>query len=409
MHTSFYVEKFFENSIAKAFRKYHFASVSDWGVAYELENIEAKISENISVAASENLNFDVPEFLRELDLECSKVRKAFKHQVVTFENELLVKRYFHFHQESLIDLIDTLHTGMQTANPFRECVIDRLSGLLKYVEEHFPEYFNQDMKMPIVARQQASKELSLFRESITSKFGDHNVDIGLVELLKSALSDFEEGKESISFRRLNYLRLLRENILDLTREGMSCSETIDLIRVLLHYNYNTQAFYSYLVKYVTWSVNKASLISEKLDHLAYYLKFSNQEYPLVGVAFDHNNPPINIQLAEWISQEIQYLKSKRQLLPTISAEEVVPSDFRINFNLSVSQVAFLFRTFIEAGVIQNENTAELIRFLTKYVKTKRSESISYESFRIKYYSVEAGTKDAVKKTLQSILTFIAKN
>lgn len=377
-------------------------------MAYELENIESKISENISVAVSENLNFDVPEFLRELDQECSKVRKAFRHQVVTFENELLVKRYFHFHQESLIDLIDTLHTDTQTAHPFRECIIDRLSGLLNYLEEHFPEYFNQDMKLPIVAREQACKELSLFRDSMTLKFAAHNVDVGLVELLKNSLSDFTDGNEPISFRRFYYLPQLMGSVLNLTREGMPCSETIDLIRVLLHYNYNTQPFYSYLIKYFTWSVNKASLISEKLDQLAYYLKFSNQEYPIVGVAFDHHSPPINVQIAEWVSQEIQYLRCKRQLLSTISAEEVVSSEFRFNFDLSVSQVAFLFRAFIEAGVIQNENTSELIRFLTKYVKTKRSESLSYESFRIKYYSVESGTKDAVKKVLQSVLNFISK-
>jgi hypothetical protein len=377
-------------------------------VAYELENIEAKISENISVAASENLNFDVPEFLRELDQECSKVRKAFKHQVVTFENELLVKRYFHFHQESLIDLIDTLHTGTQTANPFRQCVIDRLSGLLNYLEEHFPEYFDQDMKMPVVVRDQVNKELSLFRESIPAKFGNQNVDIGLIELLKNGLSDCADRRDALSFRRFYYLRLLKEKILNMNNEDVPCIETVDLIRVLLHFNYNAPAFYNYLVRYVTWAVSKASPISEKLDQLAYYLKFSNQEYPIAGIAFDHNNPPINIQIAEWISQEMQYLKSKRQLLPSISAEEVVPSEFRLNFDLSVSQVAFLFRAFVEAGVIQNENASELIRFLTKYVKTKRAGELSYESFRIKYYSVESGTKDAVKKVLQSVLNLISK-
>jgi hypothetical protein len=75
----------------------------------------------------------------------------------------------------------------------------------------------------------------------------------------------------------------------------------------------------------------------------------------------------------------------------------------------VPHLAYLFRAFIETGVIQNKNTSELIRFLTKYVKTKRSESISQESFRIKYYSVESGTKDAVKKMLQTVLNFINKN
>ena len=85
----------------------------------------------------------------------------------------------------------------------------------------------------------------------------------------------------------------------------------------------------------------------------------------------------------------------------------MPSEFKLNFDISVSHLAFLFRAFIEAGVIQNKNTSELIRFLSKYVKTKKQESISFESFRIKYYSVESGTKDAVKKTLQSVLNFIS--
>jgi hypothetical protein len=87
----------------------------------------------------------------------------------------------------------------------------------------------------------------------------------------------------------------------------------------------------------------------------------------------------------------------------------MPTDFKLNFDLSVSMLAYMFRAFTETGVIQNKNASELIRFLTKYAKTKRSESISYESFRIKYYSVESGTKDAVKKMLQSIINFINKN
>jgi hypothetical protein len=178
----------------------------------------------------------------------------------------------------------------------------------------------------------------------------------------------------------------------------------------MHCNLNHESFYNYLLRYIQWSVNKLSSVNEKLDELAFYLKFANQEASLNNFAFDHNNAPINVQLADWIAQEAQYLKHKQQLMPiTISAEDAVASEFKLNFDLSVSTLAYLFRAFIEAGVIQNKNISELIRFLIKYVKTKRSESISYESFRIKYYSVENGTKDTVKKTLQSVLNFINKN
>lgn len=165
-----------------------------------------------------------------------------------------------------------------------------------------------------------------------------------------------------------------------------------------------------MVRYIQWSVQKTTAVNEKLEELAFYLKFANQETSLNGIAFNHLDAPVNIQIADWISQEVQYLKHKQQLLPmTLDAEDAVPTDFKLNFDLSVSLVAYLFRSFIETGVIQNKNTSELIRFLTKYVKTKKSESISYESLRIKYYSIENGTKDAVKKTLQSILNWINKN
>jgi hypothetical protein len=378
-------------------------------LAYELETIETKITENIFLAASESITVDLPEFLKELDCECAKVKRAFKHQVVSFENENLVKRYFHFHQESLIDLINNIQFKIQKVEgeDVVEPVVTKLSELLVYLEEHFPEYFDQDMKMPLVAMNTIVHELESFVSSVSEKFASANIDIGLIELVKNTIERLISSK-AISFRTFYYLKFLRVHITNLKIERDT--ETIDLIRILMHCNFNEESFYNYLLRYVQWAVNKASTINEKLDELAFYLKFSNQEVSLSSLSFNHLNAPINIQIAEWISEEVQYLKHKQQLTPiTVNAEDAVTSEFKLNFDLSVSTLAYLFRAFIEAGVIQNKNASELIRFLAKYVKTKRSETISFESFRIKYYSVENGTKDAVKKTLQSVLNFINKN
>jgi hypothetical protein len=90
---------------------------------------------------------------------------------------------------------------------------------------------------------------------------------------------------------------------------------------------------------VQWAVNKASTINEKLDELAFYLKFSNQEVSLNSLSFNHLNAPINIQIAEWISQEVQYLKHKQQLTPiTVNAEDAMTSEFKLNFDLSFSGI-----------------------------------------------------------------------
>jgi hypothetical protein len=379
-------------------------------LAYELETIETKITENIFLAASESITFDVPEFLKELDNECLKVKKAFRHQVVSFENENLVKRYFHFHQESLIDLINSIQSNAQSpyAEQLVESVINRLSGVLVYLEEHFPEYFDQDMKMPVASMNLIVEEFRSFVLSLSEKFRKTNVDIGLVELVKNAIEEFILIKKPISFRTFYYIKFLRIHLTNF--QVQTDTETLDVIRVLMHCNFNEESFYNYMVRYIKWSVNKVSTVNEKLDELAFYHKFANQETCLNNLAFNNHGAPINIQLADWITQEAQYLKHKQQLLPMIvDAEDAVSPEFKLNFDLSVPILAYLFRAFIDAGVIQNKNTSELIRFLTKYAKTKRSDSISYESLRIKYYSVENGTKDAVKKTLQSVLNFINKS
>lgn len=379
-------------------------------MAYELEMIETKITEHIFTAASDSISFDVPEFLKDLDGECAKVKKAFKIQVVSFENESLIKRYFHFHQESLIDLINTLQQNIQESGVrhVAEPVIHRLSGLLVFLEEHFPEYFDLDMKMPLVSMDSITNELRSFVALLSDKFGQCNIDMGLIQLLKNSIEQSQSNGKPMSFRTFYYFQFLRHNLENFNVDVST--ETLDLIRLLINCNFNDGRFYNFMERYVNWSVSKALSVNEKLDELAFFLKFVNQQASVTGLSFDRLNPSINIQIADWISQEIQYLKLKQQLVTeNVITEDVVSADFKINFDLSVSALAYLFRTFIETGVIQNKNASELIRFLTKYVKTKRSESISYESFRVKFYSVESGTKDAVKKTLQSVLDFINKN
>jgi hypothetical protein len=248
-----------------------------------------------------------------------------------------------------------------------------------------------------------------FIHHVTEKFSGTNVDIGLVELLKKSVERcfFEKGG-TVSFRQYYYFRFLRLSILN--HNTGPDSETINVITLLMHCNFNEDNFYQYLLRYINWSVSKAQSISDKVDQLAFFLKFANQEGRASRVSYNHKATPLHVQIAEWITQEIQYLKNKQQLAAsTISAEEAIATDFKLNFDLSVSTLAYLFRALAETGVIQNKNTSELIRFLTKYVKTKRSESISYESLRIKYYSTESGTKDAVKKMLEMVLNFINKN
>ena len=155
----------------------------------------------------------------------------------------------------------------------------------------------------------------------------------------------------------------------------------------------------------------AETLSGKLEKLAFYYKVVNQSLVKPGLVFDLSSPSLKEQLSEWILEEILYLERKQQLSVAFpgSAEDQVKKDFKLVFDMSVSQFAYFIKTLIETGVIQNKNISELIRFLSKFVKTKRSESISHESFRIKYYNPEENTKGAIRNLLHTAIGYINSN
>ncbi|PZR19469.1 MAG: hypothetical protein DI538_31120, partial [Azospira oryzae] len=307
-------------------------------VAYELETIETKIEEHIFLASSESITIDAPQFLKELDDECVKIKRAFRNRITSFENDDLIKRYFHFHQESLIDLINSINIKLDGGyhGIYSDSIILKLAALLEYLEDHFPEYFDVDMKMPTASRGRVKEELQSLIRVLSIKFSSPGIDFGLVELLKRSIEEscFDNDCD-VSFRQYYYFKFFNSAVANFdVSEGQ---ETIDLIALLFHVNFNSEKFYKYVVRYIEWAVHKAQSAADKIDQLAFYLKFVNQEGGASKLAYDHQRLPINIQIAEWTAQEIQYLKTKQQMAPySTTVDEAVSPDFKLNFDLSVS-------------------------------------------------------------------------
>ena len=178
---------------------------------------------------------------------------------------------------------------------------------------------------------------------------------------------------------------------------------------LIRINFNDPKFFKFCTGFISSAIQIRETLSDRIDQCAYFYKVVNQTTVIHDVAFDSSVSSIKDQLLEWLSHELDYLHHKQHLQLSPKEGGLIKTDFKIIFDLSVSQLAYLFKIFSEVGIIQNKNTSELIRFLAKFVKTKKAESVSYESLRIKYYNNENGTKDAVKKTFHSLLNYINKN
>ena len=209
----------------------------------------------------------------------------------------------------------------------------------------------------------------------------------------------KEIHQSLTIDQLVYLERLVEELI--SEKGSP--------EVLIYLNFNSRKYFACLTQSIRSHLDSKETRGEKLEMLRQELKAVNQVPCEFGMAYSIKYPSLKQMISDWISEEIQFLESTGPLNTPSNLDEAIKKDFKLEFDMSVSQFAFFIKSFIETGVILNKNVSELIRFLSRFVKTKRSENISSESFRMKYYNVESSTKDSLKNLLHNAIGYINNN
>ena len=72
-------------------------------------------------------------------------------------------------------------------------------------------------------------------------------------------------------------------------------------------------------------------------------------------------------------------------------------------SLSVPQLGFFIKLLVDTGVVNNKNQTELLKTITKTIRTHRNETISLDSLRNKYYNVDKSTTETVKDKLFNMI------
>jgi len=88
-------------------------------------------------------------------------------------------------------------------------------------------------------------------------------------------------------------------------------------------------------------------------------------------------------------------------IPTNGTDSVTQQ--KIETDLSVSQLAYLFRLMYEVGMLKVYNQTDLLKFISINFKTNNTQAISTRSLRSKYYNIDSATRDSVKKLLENLL------
>ncbi|TDQ73831.1 hypothetical protein [Sphingobacterium yanglingense] len=79
---------------------------------------------------------------------------------------------------------------------------------------------------------------------------------------------------------------------------------------------------------------------------------------------------------------------------------------RVKVNLSVDQIAIMLRSLVEADVFDDPNLSKIARRFASFLSSSKTDKISTESLRSKFYNVETKDKEIVLETLRKMIASI---
>lgn len=384
-------------------------------VKYELQELERLIS---SGGRKNNLVEEQNTIQDTINREVERIKHTFILEVFNFTDERHLERYIQYHQQALVRLMDSVIRYENAASEFIEKNLYHgyylgLEELLSFVERHFTKYFDQDAKAPesyiAIARKDASINLKKLQKGLFRK----NADSRIIELMLYVLRKIRDdsSRHNTTYRKVIYAKEVQKELFRLLDSPESNQDINEEIRLIIYYlNYNSIRCFTYHAHYISSMLELAETRAEKIEKLSFLLKSINQAQVKPGIGYNLHAPSISSQLNGYIVEEIDHLERLQQLTsnPTSRSLETLLGSYKIQFEMSVAQIAYLVKLFIEIRIMVTNNVTGLLRFLSKFLVSKRTESFTYDSFRTKFYNVESSTKQSVKIILLKMVDHINK-
>ena len=361
------------------------------------------------------------EFLGECRLlfinDKERIKKQFTLEVFNLVDEQRIRFYIQQHQATIIKLADLIFDYLQPGNTnnitytkrenilfnLYEEIYIQLEDLLNFIEQHFHNYFSRDLKIPEMYRWKIAPEIGNGLKLIKTALQKAKVNNSLINVVCHPFEDFVIAETKISYRELYYLKELQREVLLATDRKNSAISSL-----MIYLNFNSIRFFNY---YVTQFAELTIGIESDIGLIEYYslkLKLLNQEPVKPGYVFKPKLPSIKDQIGTWITEELYFLEKRRQLLTPVSLPKTEDPAVttKVQTSLSVAHLSLGLKLLLDAKVITNKNSTELMRMVARNFRTDRREKISEDSLRNKAYNIESGTVEGMKDVIIGLLNLV---
>lgn len=388
---------------------------------YELREIERIISEDLAnFVKHDHADAELlADFKDEISGLTERIKNDIQNALYTIPDERQLARYIQLHQISLIRLAgrltqyaDPTHiTNSETSDNAALCccLLAGIEELLGFLKKQFPDYFNEDIRIPQTYQRIVAAELSIRLEPLRRRLAELGVREELTEILTKPLTDFILNSSDTTHRRIVFLKKLVRKMNKMIEEGDDPSKAV--CEVLIYLNHNATRFYAYCTEQFEKELDEAFNLEGRLQTLARIEKWISQLPEKKGFMYNCWAPSIKTQLLTWIVREQDCLLKQSQYAAREKGgplpQEINGQKSRLIF--SVPELAYFIKVLIDVGVLMTKNLKLLAKMLSHIFSTKTTDHFSDDSLYRKYFDVEDRVKREVLKKMVLAVKFIRKD
>lgn len=335
--------------------------------------------------------------------EIARIKHCLIEKVLTMEGEDAVRRYVRIHQYAIVGIMDNLYKRRDQSGALECC--DLLDGLLSFLNQHFPQYFDELGKAPLKQVHDMRIEIAGLFGLLEKRLSDTGVFGEFVLMILDPLHRFYSKAEwqRVSFHRLRFLQYVLEHSEKLVHDKLKADGIEQsFLDLLIYLNYNSRKTYMQLVQFVRDFLPPDLDSQSKRYTLCQYLKTTSQATVKPNSGYHPQAPTLKSRFIDYLNAELRDLVDDDDERPQEPTTDLTILN-KAKFDLSVAQLGCLLRLLTDTGLLSTDNISALIRCVALNCETKKSRSISPESLRIKFYEIEDGTRRAVVEKLSNMM------
>lgn len=305
--------------------------------------------------------------------ETSKLSISYLRDLCKHAARRSVTHLVHGVQHLLFWLLEKIYEQQQRdRNHFREKIATQLAAFLRFLQKQSAGFFNIEAPMPRYLWMPLHQELvPLLQEG--KHFVLQHTEQELVNIIQTVYNS-TTTQPAPSYRQAVYWQKLTET-LGLNNRHPDKDHT-KCVYTLLCFNFNHSLFVQYVFSCYMQGVVTAETVKM---HWQQAFQHINRVIPETGLILLHEEEDCKRTLLKMIRNEMNAVVFSKE------AESILQQHLPYQYNLTVAQLAILFRMQIDAGILQTENTSEMLRYLAAHALTTRADSIGVKSLYNNYH------------------------